>query len=415
MFEYECPGERLSVTAVPVGGSKGETMTVWPRAEPRSAGVHAPQIAIELPLERVRTWTLIAVWWAASRAIVFGTAFGAQLLRWPRPSWYDAHEQPLALLGAWDGRWYRMIATRGYLAVPHHQSDTAFFPLLPLLLRAGRQLGVPFDVTGLVVANGCLLVALIALYELNRYWLDDATALRAAIYASLFPIGFVFSMVYPEAIVLAAFALACLFAVRRKWTAAAVAAVIAGLGRPEAFFLVLPLGALAFHDWRRVGAMERFRALTAALAAPAAIAGVSIYQWRLFHDPVAFASAQKEWGRATSADGLQRAVVELAHSLGTRNQWLFRDAVFCVVYLVLLVVALKHNVPRSWIVAGALMVVLPLWSGSFTSDARFGLLAIPIYSGLACLTQRRVFDVGARLVCAFGLFAATATILLRWP
>jgi Gpi18-like mannosyltransferase len=308
-----------------------------------------------------------------------------------------------------------MIATRGYLAVPHHQSNTAFFPLLPLVLRAGRHLGVPFDVTGLVVANACLLVALIGLYELNRCWLDDTTALRSAIYAALFPTGYVFSMVYPEAIVLAAVAFAGLFAARSRWTAATAAAVVAGLGRPEAFFLVVPLGALAVRESRRAGGMAGFRALTAALAAPAAIAGVCLYEWRLFHDPMAYASAQKEWGRVTSVDGAHRALVELARSIGTTNEWLFRDAGFCALYVLLLVVALRNGLPRSWVLAGALIVLLPLWSGSFTSDARFGLLAVPVYSGLACLTRRRLVDIAARGLCVLGLVAATATILLRWP
>jgi Gpi18-like mannosyltransferase len=144
-----------------------------------------------------------------------------------------------------------MVAARGYLVIPHHQSDTAFFPLLPLILRAGRAIGLPFNLTGIIVVNSCLLVALVALYELNRQWFDDRTALHCAIYAALFPLGYVFSMVYPEAIVLAAVALAGAFAARERWGAATAAAAFAGLGRPQAAFLALPLGALALRDWRR--------------------------------------------------------------------------------------------------------------------------------------------------------------------
>jgi hypothetical protein len=308
-----------------------------------------------------------------------------------------------------------MIAARGYVAVPHHQSDTAFFPLLPLLLRAGRSVGIPFDATGFVVANTFLLVAMVALYELNRLWTDDRTALRAAAFVALFPTGYVFSMVYPESIVLAAFAVAAIFATKRRWNAATVAAVVAALARPEAIFLVIPLGAAALRSWRSARNVERCSAVTAALAAPAAIAGLCVYDWRLFHDPVAFASAEREWGRITSRDGAWRAIDELIHSIGTTNVWLFRDAAFCILTIVLLGVALRAGVPRSWVVAGALIVLTPLTTGSFTSDARFGLLAIPVYSGLAVVARRRAVDVALRSACSVGLIAATATILLRWP
>src|SRR5204863_853404 len=108
-------------------------MAVWPSLAPRTAELRTTRIALPFPRDRATAWVAIAGWWAVSRALVIATAFAVQLLRWPRRGWYAAHHHPLALLGAWDGRWYRMIAARGYLEVPHHQSDTAFFPLLPVV------------------------------------------------------------------------------------------------------------------------------------------------------------------------------------------------------------------------------------------------------------------------------------------
>src|SRR5581483_3785933 len=120
-------------------------------------------------------------------------------------------------------------------------------------------------------------------------------------------------------------------------------------------------------------------------AGPAAVAGLALYHWRTFGDPVAFSTAQREWGRWFSIGGVHRAILELAHSPGTENVWLFRDAGFCLLYVALLLVALRAGVPGSWVGCGALIVLLPLFSGSFTSDARFGLLALPVYAGLAVL------------------------------
>src|SRR5437588_710291 len=82
-----------------------------------------------------------------------------------------------------------------------------------------------------------------------RCWVDQTTARRAAVYAALFPVGYVFSMVYPEALVLAAIAIAGVLASRGRWGGAAVAAALAALTRPEALLLVLPLAFLAARQW----------------------------------------------------------------------------------------------------------------------------------------------------------------------
>ena len=364
---------------------------------------------------RVRAWAAIASWWICSRALVVVTAFVVQQFEWPAGAWRPTLvHRPLAVLTAWDGRWYRMVAERGYLVIPRHQSDTAFFPLYPALLRVGRTLGLSANTAGLLIANLALLVALVALYELVRVWTDERTARRAAVYAAIFPVGYVFSMVYPEALVLAAMSVAGALAARGRWRGAAVAAAVAALTRPEGLLLVLPLGALAARAWPSVDAATRRRAVTAAAAAPAALAGICVYEWRTFGDAFAFSTAQRSWGRAFELGGPVRAVEELFRSVGTPNAWLFRDAAFCLVYVVLLVIAARF-VPAAWIAAALLIVLLPLWSGSFTSDARFGLVAPPVYAGLARIGSRPAVDVALRVGSVALLVVATATVLMRWP
>jgi len=238
---------------------------------------------------------------------------------------------------------------------------------------------------------------------------------RTAVYAAVFPAGYVFSMVYPESLVLAAIAFAGVLATRGRWTACAVAAAVAALARPEGVFVALPLLALAASRWRSLPDGARGRALAAVAAAPAAVAGLALYHWRTFGDPIAFSSAQREWGRWLSHDGVWRAFAELSRAPGTYNVWLFRDAAFCILYVILLALALRAGVPRSWVAAGALIVLLPLFSGSFTSDARFGLLALPVYAGLASAGRRPWLDRGILVGSVLLLVAASATILMRWP
>jgi putative flippase GtrA len=366
-----------------------------------------------LAAARVAVYRRILGWAIVSRIVVFGTTLLLQAVNWPHPAVWNGHQatRPFALLAAWDGRWYTLLAQRGYVAIPSHQSDTAFFPLYPALMHLLYLAGIPLHAGGLLLANLGFLLGVIAVYELVRTWLPDATAKRAAVYAALFPAGFVYSMIYPEGIVLAAMAGAGVLAAQRRWRWAAVLAAVATLSRPEGLFVALPLAALAFRQRRET---DRGAALAAVLAAPAALAAVCTYQYLTVGNALAFSNAQSAWGRRLSPLGLERAVLEIVHAHG-QNHWLYRDAAFCVLYVLLLALAWRIGVPRSWVLAGALIVLLPLESGSFTSDARFGLLALPVYAGLAWLGSRRWADVLLRGSMLLLLVAGTATVLVRWP
>jgi putative flippase GtrA len=385
-----------AATPLTYAGNRMWTFRRRPRAAPS-------QLEAALPT--------IVVAWAVSRVLVLATAAVVQTLRWPRTSWYaTAGHRPFVILQAWDARWYRVVAARGYLDIPHHQSDTAFFPLFPALMNALRTLGLSSWTSGLLLANLGLFAALVAVHELAATWLPEAAARRAAVYVALLPIGYVFSMAYPESLVLAAMAGAGAAAVRRRWAVAAALAAVAAAGRPEGVFVAIPLVVLAV----RAGRDEQPAALAAAASAPAALAAVAAYQRLIVGDPIAFSHAQVEWGRHFSPLGIGHAFVELAHA-GGNNLWLVRDATFAAVYVVLLIVARRNGVPWPWIVSGLAIVLLPLETGSFTSDARFGLLALPVYAGLARLGESRYADIAIRGTMVMLLVGGTATILDRWP
>jgi hypothetical protein len=110
--------------AAPQAGSAGDAaLTPLPIALPS-----APDAAA------ARARQQIAIWWFGSRAFVLASALIAQITPWPwtpeQPSFVG---HPFSLLGSWDALWYRMIAEHGYLLIPEHSSDPAFFPLLPVL------------------------------------------------------------------------------------------------------------------------------------------------------------------------------------------------------------------------------------------------------------------------------------------
>jgi hypothetical protein len=316
-----------------------------------------------------------------------------------------------------------MIATRGYFLLPGHpgpqrfypQSDPAFYPIFPVGLRGLHALGLSLNAAGFLISNLGFLAGLLALERIGRRLLPAADARRAAIYAAVFPFSFVFSMVYAEGLVFAAIALAYLFALRGQWLACAACAAIAAAGRPQGLFLILPLAALAWQRWPTLPTRSRLGAIAAILAPATALASFSLYLSRRVGDPFAWSKAEHGWGRSLSPLGPISALHQLVAMKHNSDAWLTRDAAFLALYLLALLVAARAGIPKAWLAAGLLMLLLPLTSGSFTSEARFGLLAPPVFWGLAIIGRHRAADRAIRLLSPLLLIAGTATILLRWP
>jgi hypothetical protein len=221
-------------------------------------------------------------------------------------------------------------------------------------------------------------------------------------------------MVYPESLVLLAFALAGLLAVRGRWLGCAAAAAIAALARPEGILLVFPIAACALARRHQLRPNERGRVVAAILAAPAAAVSFPLYLGWALHDPLAWSKAQHAWGRSFRPDGVALAVRHIGADIG-KSAWTIRDIAFCLLTLALLVAARRAGAPLGWILLGALIVLLPVGSGSFASDARFGLLALPVYWGLAWLSRTRgrfVFAAGLSTVLLAG---ATVSLPLVFP
>jgi hypothetical protein len=132
------------------------------------------------------------------------------------------------------------------------------------------------------------------------------------------------------------------------------------------------------------------------------------------HDPLAWSEAQHAWGRRFSPLGFVHAFANLPHLL-TTNPWLTRDVAFFLLYLVLLAAAQRAGTPIPWLIGGVAVVVLPLFSGSFEAIGRFGLLAPPVFWGLAWLGRTRSIDRWVRVLSLVLLAAATSTIPYVFP
>ncbi len=155
---------------------------------------------------------MILGWWAVSRLVTLATFLILQSVGRHGSLGAQFYRSPVGLLGAWDGVWYQRVAAHGYILIPGRQSDTAFFPLYPILLRGLHAFAFSYTAAGAIISNLTLAVALVAFYELSRKVVSEELALRSSVFAAIAPMAFVYSMSYPASLLLALVALALLAA-----------------------------------------------------------------------------------------------------------------------------------------------------------------------------------------------------------
>ncbi len=227
---------------------------------------------------------------------------------------------PGALLESWqhwDANWYVGIARGGYTFLA---GATAFFPLFPALWRAAgavvAQSGstARWHLAGMLVANLATLVAFVAVAVLvHDETRDRALSGRTVLVLAAYPLAFFLAAPFTEGPFLAAAALALLFTRRGWWLPAAGCAYLAGLTRPSAVILFLPMaweyarqhGWWSNWAWARASLPARARELGLAIpvvgAVPLAVLTYMAYLWHRFGDPLAFVAAEGYWTRQATA------------------------------------------------------------------------------------------------------------------
>ena len=200
-------------------------------------------------------WLKPALWWyLALRGALFLVLIALNPF---------THEGLLNKLTRWDSAWYLAAAQHGY---PSHlevvnghvvANPIAFFPLLPMLIRALHGISfLPYSICGLVISFVSGLTAVLAVGLLVARFRPQSDALRAAILYCVFPGTFVFSMVYAEGLIITFTALSLTAALDRRWVKAGLLGALATLASPAALALCVALGIGSLfvitreRDWR---------------------------------------------------------------------------------------------------------------------------------------------------------------------
>ncbi|MEV7560282.1 glycosyltransferase family 39 protein [Streptomyces sp. NPDC089795] len=331
---------------------------------------------------------------------VFAAVRGAGVLVLGLGAWWTGRD-PLKVLGrSWDSDWYLRIAAHGYgrtLMWPEAatgtgsvQSDHAFFPLYPALIRLVSGIlpggAVP---AALLVAWVSAAVAAVGIYRVGERVIGPrAGLLLVGLWAAL-PHAVVLTLAYTEAL-LAAFAAWALYALlRERWLWAAGLAVLAGLTRPTGLAVAAAVSVVALHALvvRRARAPEVW---LAGLVAPAGWTAYVLAVGVRVGDPLGgYFAVQRGWGsRFDFGVGALRS----AERVLTGGHVPLATTVTVVLLAaagLLAVLLVLDRIPLPLFVYTAILLVIGFGgAGFFESKPRFLLPAFPLLLPMAAVMAR---------------------------
>ena len=376
---------------------------------------------------------VVVPFWLVSRLLYAILTYAAALLTLGSANHREefAPDRLLTLWQRWDVNWYLSIAAGGYTNNPYR---AAFFPLYPGLTAAvtaviggaSHRLAAAMIVASLGTLAVCIGLGLLAEHEFPSDSRKESTAQGSAVAtpASIsssavrvmlaYPLALFMFAGYADSLLVAFSVFAIYWARSRRWRWAAVAAFAAGLTRPTAIILVLPLffefGAA--HGFWQMARPSRWRQLLSRLqpralgtwllvtaATPLAIGLYATYLWRLFGDPLLFAHLQSiAWHRQLLAPW---QVVKLAAITwqstvpwGYDHTMMLVDELPVVVFAFLTcVIARRLPLIYTLLMLGVLfttvatpMVHSPL---PFAAAGRYLLPAVPVYLLLGYWVRQR--------------------------
>lgn len=312
-----------------------------------------------------------------------------------------AGRDPVRVLGhSWDSVWYLKIAAHGYgrtqmwpdpaTGTGYIQSDYAFFPLYPVLMRmVSTVLPGGLVPAGILVAWVCAAVAALGVYRIGEHVVGPrAGLLLVGLWAAL-PHSVVLTLAYTEPLLAALAAWALYALLRERWLWAAGLAVLAGLTRPTGLAVAAAVSALALHAvlTRRSRAPAVW---VAGLLAPAGWAAYLVAVGVKVHDPFGgYFTVQRRWGsRFDFGVGALRSTERVLTGGHVPLATTVTVALLAAAGLLAVLLVLDRAPLPLLVYSGVLLLIAFGGAGFFESKPRFLLPAFPLLLPVAAVMAR---------------------------
>lgn len=276
--------------------------------------------------------------------------------------------------GNFDGVHYLTVAKVGYDGF----GTQVFFPLYPLLINLLGRIVNPV-VGALLISNLSILLVALILYRMTRNkWV--------VVFLFAFPTSFFFASIYTESLFL--------LLVLLTFSYSKIFSLLAGATRLVGAFL----GPLAW-----IG-----------------VAAYSLYLGIRFGQPLFFLSAQGAFANSR-ADSLTSLVNPLQvvwrylKIFATANPshygfWIAALEITAFLFGVVVLIKLWGKIPTSWAIFSWGALLLPSFSGTFSSMPRYLLVIFPIFIGLARVKNREAkLAILSVFIVLLGLLTALFT------
>jgi hypothetical protein len=331
----------------------------------------------------------------------------------------------------WDSGFYLSIINTGYEYTIGLQSNVAFFPLYPLLVKWLSDILGNVLLAGIIVSNALLYGSLIFLYRLTEHELDSESAERAVFYIAAFPTAFFFSAIYTESTFLFFSIGAMYFARKGQWAWASLMGLMCGSSRIVGVlsFGIIGMEWLRYHGWtfstihKREAWANMFKGirsdwgnLAIIFIVPLGLLSYMLFLNQQFADPIAFSSVQSAWGREMIGPiaVLMRDVRLLLSGDFLRGDIWYHIALDLVPTFVVFASLwwMWRRFGESYAVLAALSVLIPLSSGS-QSLSRYVLVIFPFFMMLGYFGRYRWLD--RILTLTFSIFLGIFTgLFVNW-
>lgn len=331
---------------------------------------------------------------------------------WDNISPYFPVSSPLLFSWAnFDGVHYLAVAVYGYT------TEANFFPLYPLLIRIFatvfdglRPFGLSFFISGFLIANISFFAGLYLLYKLIRLDFSVFVSKQTIIFLLLFPTSFFFGSLYSEGLFFMLLVASFYFARQGRWFLASILGALLSATRLPgvlifpALFYELVVCNKNSKNW--------VRNIFSLFLIPLGLFSYMVFNNFKWGNPFYFIQAQGQMGNNRTVDALiflpqtiYRYLKILLSVSVSQYEWsvaLLELAMFVFISL-MLIVAFKKGIRKSYLIFAVLAFLLPVSSGTFSGLPRYVIVLFPVFLGLA-LIKKRVFKLIYALFSTVFLF-----------
>lgn len=304
------------------------------------------------------------------------------------------------LWARWDSGWYSSIVTDGYNIQDNSFSNTAFFPLYPLLWKIfWAMTGLPRLITGVLISNITALTSVLVFYRWVQLKYNAITAQKSLSLWLVFPTSLFLISAYSESTFILLLALILLAAFKKKWLLASLLAALISATRPVGIVL-WPW--LLYCYWRQRDSAEEKINPWLLFIPPLGLMIFSLHLWQVTGDPLAWLHQQSLFQR-TYQNPLELTVNYIYLLFVGGKYWLIHVGEVCSLIFSgwLLIRLFRQDLSLALL---ALALLMPsLFTGILTSFPRFILVVLPLFLTLAKVNNKYV---------AFGYYALASTLLI---